>query len=79
MSGRGSKAVTALNYPQKVGHKTNFMSKKYTMEEKLRVIELYKRGLGNRMISKETGCERSAVKWWLRPFRTPGRTGQGLE
>ena len=50
------------------------MSRKYTLEEKLRVIELYKRGLGNRMISRETGCERSAVKWWLRQFRTHGES-----
>ena len=63
-----------VNCPPKVGHKSNFMSKKYTLEEKLRVIDLYKRGLGNRMISRETGCERSAVKWWLRQFRTHGES-----
>ena len=55
-----------------VRHKTNNMRRKYTLEEKLRVIELYRSGLGNRLISRETGCERSAVKWWIRQFRTHG-------
>ena len=50
------------------------MTRKYTVEEKLRVIELYKKGLGNRLISRETGCERSAVKWWIRQFRAHGES-----
>lgn len=50
------------------------MRRKYTLEEKLRVIELYRSGLGNRLISRETGCERSAVKWWIRQFRTHGES-----
>lgn len=50
------------------------MRKKYTLEEKLRVIELYKHGLGNRLISRETGCHRNAVKWWIRQYRTHGES-----
>jgi transposase len=48
------------------------MGAKYSSEGIRRVIELYKKGLGNRLISRETGINRDSVKWWIKQFRERG-------
>ena len=50
----------------------------HPFEERNRVVELYKSGLGCKLIARETGLDDSMVRKWLRKYRACGLEGLRL-
>ena len=44
----------------------------HPFEERNRVVELYKSGLGCKLIARETGLDDSMVRKWLRKYKASG-------
>jgi len=49
--------------------------KKYSIEEKLQVVELYRQGYGCRLISKKLSIDTGLIGRWLRLYKSKGLDG----